>query len=141
MTDRTSDRKNNRQPGTPSIRGRRRYTAEIDHVGGSGQVGAAVELDENGFITSWSKEAEDLYGYYPEEILGSHMSSLYCNGELEQGRAAYELNAIATRRTYNVFGWQLRKSGQQFWTYTESKKTEAGFLLSVKETARVESDG
>jgi PAS domain S-box-containing protein len=135
MTQQSDKRKRCTAESAMSPVARRRYTAEIDHVGADVDGGAVIELDKNGFITLWSPRAEQLYGYDAEEMLSKHVSSLYCNGELEQGRAAHELNAIARRKTYNVFGWQMRKGGQQFWTYTQTMKTANGSRLIVIEKA------
>lgn len=116
---------------------KRRYTAETrkDFAGQS----ALLRLDETGFITFWSEEAEQLYGYTLDEMIGKHFASLFCGGELEQGRAAYELIAADSRQAYFAFGWHLRKNGQQFWTYSESSRTESGFEILVEETPRSES--
>lgn len=117
----------------------RRYTPETKLPGIS--AGAAnIELDVNGFITVWSKQAEQIYGYGADEIMGKHMASLFCESELEQARAAYQLYAIRNRKSYNVHGWQRRKSGQQFWTYTQGVRIEFGCRLLVEETAQIEKD-
>jgi PAS domain S-box-containing protein len=118
---------------------KRRFTADVAKPGVSASSAAVIELDLNGFVTVWSPRAEQMYGYEPEEIVGKHVASLFCEGELEQGRAAYELHAIHARKVYKVFGWQRRKSGQQFWTYTEGVRTEFGFRLLVAETPQAGS--
>lgn len=116
---------------------KRRFTAETKRPI-ERKAAAIIELDPNGFISSWSPEAELMYGYERDEIIGKHFASLYCDGELEQGRATHELMAAEKRQAYCVFGWQRRKNGQQFWTYSESSKTSDGFELLVTETPSVE---
>ena len=37
---------------------------------------AILSKDLNGFITSWNKGAEHIYGYKPEEVVGKHISLL-----------------------------------------------------------------
>jgi len=127
---------NNGKSGTEteSQKQKRRFTADVAKPKVPGSTAAIIDLDLNGFVTVWSPRAEQMYGYEPEEIVGKHVASLFCDGELEQGRAAYELHAIHARKVYNVFGWQKRKSGQQFWTYTEGVRTEFGCRLLVAET-------
>lgn len=130
--DNNSDKDFEITTNTPVPSQKRRYTAEtrkriVDPP-------AVIELDPSGFITSWSREAEQLYGYEFDEMIGKHFASLFCEGELEQGRAAYELLAAKTRESYNAFGWQLRKNGQQFWTYSESTGMESGFRILVTES-------
>lgn len=117
-----------------TINQKRRFTAETRK--GFGGQSAQVKLDETGFITFWSEEAEQLYGYSLDEMIGKHFASLFCGGELQQGRAAYELMAADSRQAYFAFGWQLRKNGQQFWTYSESTRTESGFEILVEETTQ-----
>jgi len=98
----------------------------------TGEV-ACIDVDANGFVTGWSITAERLYGFEHDEILGKHISTLYCVGDLLNGRAAYELNATRSRGKYCVSGWQQRKSGQEFWTYSESKTTDFGYRIYVME--------
>lgn len=117
----------------PMINQKRRFTAETRKEDIAGEF-AVVKLDETGFITFWSEEAEQLYGYSLDEMRGKHFASLFCEGELERGRAVYELMAADSRQSYFAFGWQLRKNGQQFWTYSESTRTESGFDILVTET-------
>ncbi|MBX9723247.1 MAG: PAS domain-containing protein [Candidatus Obscuribacterales bacterium] len=94
---------------------------------------ARFEIDASGFITDWSGTAEQLYGFDLHEIVGLHVSSLYCLGDLKAGKAAYEISAATTRGNYFALGWQRRKNGQQFWSYSESTKTKNGFAISVSE--------
>lgn len=39
--------------------------------------GAIISLDNEGIMTTWSKGAEDLYGYTAQEAIGQHVSILY----------------------------------------------------------------
>lgn len=107
----------------------------------TGQV-ALFETDEYGFVNSWSRNAEQVYGYEPEEIIGKHVSSLYVIGDLIKGVPVLELLAVQeTGRTF-TFGWQKRKSGQEFWTHSECQSLAdqngklSGYRKFVVETAK-----
>ncbi len=80
---------------------------------------AVFHLDIYGFISSWSPQAEALYGYDPDEMIGKHISSLYSTGDLLHGRPALELQTAANQSSYYSVGWQKRKNGQTFWAYSE----------------------
>jgi PAS domain S-box-containing protein len=94
---------------------------------------ALVETDSAGFITVWSRPAEILFGFEDQEIIGMHISILYSAGDLAHGKAAYELSAACSRGAYCASGWQVRKNGQHFWSYSESKKTEEGYQMMIME--------
>lgn len=116
----------------PSSPAKRRYTAETK-IDMKGQA-ALIELDQYGFITSWSIAAERLYGYTMDEMMGKHFASLFCEGDLQHGRAVHELISADKKENYCVFGWQMRKNGKQFWTYSESTKIPSGFQLLIVES-------
>lgn len=110
----------------------------------SGDV-AVFEMDEYGFITSWSIKAEQIYGYEAQDIIGKHIASLYSSADLIHGKAVNELRATESRSNYFAFGWQKRLNGQEFWTYSEcqalrNKKGELlGFRKYVVETSAAAS--
>jgi len=80
---------------------------------------AIIETDKNGFLTSWSGKAEQIYGYDFEEMVAMHIASLYTCADLFYGRLIKELQAVEDRGVYFTCGWQKRKSGQEFWTTAE----------------------
>lgn len=94
---------------------------------------ASIQTDLSGFIINWSISAEQMYGFNYDEIISKHISELYCEGDLKHGRAAHELHTTFLNGGYKTCGWQRRKNGQLFWTYTECVKTETRFLISVME--------
>ncbi len=78
-----------------------------------------ITMDMAGYLTSWNKGAQTLFGYTPEEAIGQHVLFLYAkdaddNGEipelfLEQGNSFLEVR-------------RRKKSGEEFW---------AGLALSL----------
>lgn len=75
---------------------------------------AEMELDLNGFITEWSRAAEKIYGWDDAEAVGKHISLMYLNSDLSNGKASSELRAAEHRGAYFSFGWQVKKNGKQF---------------------------
>ncbi len=135
MQNNYSDQFITNQPSTEILK--QNLTSEIRKTAESrrpltGEV-ASIDVDASGFVTAWSLTAERLYGFEQDEIIGKHISALYCVGDLLNGRAAYELNATRSRGKYCVSGWQQRKNGQEFWSYSESKTIDSGYRIYVME--------
>ena len=79
---------------------------------------AIFMLDQDGIVTSWNDGAERIYGYYREDILGTHFSHFY---PPEDGYASKSSQMLATaRRTgrYEEEGWRIRENGERFWART-----------------------
>ncbi len=102
---------------------------------------ASFEFDIYGFITNWSVKAEHVFGYEPEEIIGKHIASLYTVADLIHGKPLHELKVVDVRKAYFNVGWQKRKSGQEFWAYSETQALRdasrkiVGYRKFVAETA------
>jgi PAS domain S-box-containing protein len=95
---------------------------------------AIFETDKNGFITSWSPNAEQVYGYEPYDMVGKHMADLYTAGDLLHGKLTHELRSVESRGAYFTFGWQKRNNENEFWAYTEFEaiKDNSGKLLGYR---------
>lgn len=95
---------------------------------------AVIETDEYGFISKWCNKAEQIYGYEYDDIVGKHIASLYTAGDLFYGKPVHELQAVEYRGGYVSYGWQQRKNGQHFWTYSECLpiKDESGKLMGYR---------
>jgi PAS domain S-box-containing protein len=70
-------------------------------------------LDPRGHVRSWSRGAERIKGYKPDEIIGRHISIFY--PEAERDKPARELDEAARVGPYEDEGWRLRKDGSRFW--------------------------
>lgn len=107
----------------------------------TGEV-AYFETDENGFITFWSHKAEKLYGFDAEEIISKHISTLYATVDLKYGKAVHELMAVEAKGACFSYGWQKKKNGQDFWSYSECQTMKdqmgniRGYRKFVVETPR-----
>jgi PAS domain S-box-containing protein len=76
---------------------------------------AIVLLDEKGTILTWSKGAELIKGYKPEEILGQNFSIFYLPSD-RQAHLPQQLIAHAVKegRAKHI-GRRVRKDGTTFW--------------------------
>ena len=76
---------------------------------------AICMLDAEGFVTTWSKGAENIKGYNADEIMGQHFSRFFTT-EDQKNRVPENLLAIARREgRYEAEGWRVRKDGSRFW--------------------------
>jgi diguanylate cyclase (GGDEF)-like protein/PAS domain S-box-containing protein len=71
-----------------------------------------LTLDLDGYITGWSRGAERLFGYTPEEIIGKHILVLYAN---ESEREAELLNTVMQQGRGEMEVLRRRKNGDAFW--------------------------
>ncbi|NJL71644.1 MAG: PAS domain S-box protein [Candidatus Competibacteraceae bacterium] len=80
------------------------------------QLPAAVDIKDLGNkITFWNMEAERLYGYSEQEIVGKHVQMLYEHAEFEE---------------YSVILNRVR-AGERLLGYRSMRKTKAGDLVEV----------
>ncbi|MES2756904.1 MAG: EAL domain-containing protein [Pseudomonadota bacterium] len=70
---------------------------------------SVLTLDPTGYITSWNKGAERLFGYSAIEAVGNHILFLYVDEEVGHGAGF----ADADGRTMEVR--RRKKSGEVFW--------------------------
>ncbi len=90
-------------------------------------------IDPKGYVASWNKGAERIYGYTTQEIIGKHFSCLYPFEDVRLGRPETLLEqAIATGQVEHE-GWRICKDGSRYWANVvisalwESPKRIRGF--------------
>jgi PAS domain S-box-containing protein len=76
---------------------------------------AIILLDPGGRVATWTKAAELIKGYRPEEIIGKHFSTLYPREDVEAGKPQRELKTAAEEGRFEDEGWRVRKDGSRFW--------------------------
>jgi PAS domain S-box-containing protein len=99
---------------------------------------AIIMLDPDGIILSWSKGAERIKGYKPEEIIGRHFSCLYPEEDIEQGKPENNLKVAAAEGRCEDEGWRVRKDGSRFWADVIITRVsdEAGTLMGYSKCTR-----
>ncbi len=76
---------------------------------------AIFMLDPDGRVSSWNSGAQRLKGYWPEEIIGHHISEFYTQEDIDSGKPERTLKAAATEGRFEDEGWRVRKDGSRFW--------------------------
>ncbi len=95
-------------------------------------------LDPEGRIATWTKAAERIKGYWPEEIIGKHFSIFYPREDIEAGKPARELKAAAEEGRFEDDGWRVRKDGSRFWANVviSALRDDSGRLCGYAKIAR-----
>jgi PAS domain S-box-containing protein len=78
---------------------------------------ALLMLDPSGRIASWNVGAERIQGYHSEDVLGRHLSLLYCEEDVAMGRPRRLLAEAEARGKAQDEGWRVRKDGSRFYAH------------------------
>jgi PAS domain S-box-containing protein len=78
---------------------------------------AIYMLDPDGIVTNWNAGAQRFKGYLAGEIVGSHFSRFYTEGDRASGLPERALKIAATEGKFEAEGWRLRKDGERFWAH------------------------
>ena len=76
---------------------------------------AILLLDTEGKVLTWSKGAERLKGWKPNEIIGQHFSRFYPAEDIVNGKPEMELKVVRAEGRFEDEGWRVRKDGSRFW--------------------------
>ncbi len=76
---------------------------------------AIFTLDFDGRITSWSRGAEAILGYSPDEAVGMSASALFTASDRSAGIDRSELERARTLGRAEDSRWHVRKNGERFW--------------------------
>lgn len=87
---------------------------------------AVVLLDEEGYIRTWNKGVEHLFGYTEPEFLGQHSSLIFILEDRIKGVPKHEMEMARTEGKASDIRWQQRKDGTRFFGQ--------GVLTAVKNT-------
>jgi len=74
-----------------------------------------INLDTEGRIISWNKDAEGIMGYRSEEILGHNIACLYQKNDIERDKPNNELIVAKIKGHFADEGYRVRKNGTQFY--------------------------
>jgi PAS domain S-box-containing protein len=76
---------------------------------------AIYMLSPEGIVNSWNAGAQRFKGYTSEEIIGSHFSNFYTEGDRANGMPARALKLARENGRFEDEGWRVRKDGTRFW--------------------------
>jgi PAS domain S-box-containing protein len=72
-------------------------------------------LDADGVVTEWTRSAQRVKGYAPEEVLGRHVSMFYTPEEVKAGDPERELLEAAEKGRAEREAWRVKKGGERIW--------------------------
>ena len=76
---------------------------------------AIFMLDSNGQVASWNKGAQQIKGFFREEIVGQHFSIFYPPADRVSGKPERDLFTAAREGRFEEEGRRVRKDGSEFW--------------------------
>lgn len=109
---------------------------------------AIISTDLDGRVTSWSAGASRIFGWRPEEMIGSSLDRIFQTSDRERGRLAQEMKqALSSGRGGGEEGWRVRSDGSRFWAVGElapivdDESRPIGFVKIVRDrTAQREAE-
>ncbi|CAB3783589.1 hybrid sensor histidine kinase/response regulator [Pararobbsia alpina] len=78
---------------------------------------AIFMISPTGEITNWNSGAERIKGYSHEEVVGTHFSRFYTEGDRARNMPAQTLAIAAKEGRFEQEGWRVRKDGTLFWAH------------------------
>ena len=99
---------------------------------------AILLLDAEGRISTWTKAAEQITGYRPEEVIGKHFSIFYPSEDVANGKPARELKIAEEEDRFEDEGWRVRKDGSRYWAnvVVTALRDDSGRLWGYGKIAR-----
>lgn len=76
---------------------------------------AFLFLDINGNVQTWNIGAQNIKGYFNEEIIGSSFKKFYTVEDLKSNKPEYLLESAKNKGKAQDEGWRIRKDGSRFW--------------------------
>ena len=103
---------------------------------------ALMQADAGGKVTSWNPGAQRVFGYTPEEVLGSDFSRFLTPEDCEAGVFRSEMASLARGNRNEDARWMVRKDGSRFWArwITEPIRDDHGELRAVAKVMRDETE-
>jgi len=76
---------------------------------------AIISLDEAGRIVVWNAGAQKIFGYRPQEVLGSHIEVIFTPEDRAHDAPRIELALAATNTRSTDERWHIRQNGDRFY--------------------------
>ncbi|NHN47333.1 GAF domain-containing protein [Halostella sp. JP-L12] len=77
----------------------------------------AFRLDAEGCVESWPESAERVLGRDAADVLDRHVSVLYTDEAVEEGRPEHHLTTAAEEGRYEGAGYRVRGDGSRAWCH------------------------
>jgi PAS domain S-box-containing protein len=99
---------------------------------------ALYMLSPEGTVTNWNAGAERIKGYGQDEVIGSHFSRFYTEGDRNAGLPQRALATAASAGHFESEGWRMRKDGSCFWAHAviDAIHDETGELVGFAKITR-----
>ncbi|WP_439027130.1 PAS domain S-box protein [Haloarchaeobius sp. DT45] len=102
---------------------------------------AICELDPEGYITSWNETAARITGFSNEEAIGTHISLLYTEEDVQNGVPDRLLATAEREGRSEDEGWRVRRDGSRFWANVVISKLrtsegQTGFEALTRDRSR-----
>src|SRR5687767_5458101 len=88
-----------------------------------------ILLDSDGNVSRWSRGAERLFGYQPDEVEGTLAHQIFVPPDRQAGVPEIELQMARDQGRAEDERWHLRKDGSRFWA--------SGVMVSLRENGRI----
>jgi hypothetical protein len=75
---------------------------------------ALLRLDADGYVERWNRSAAAMFGYRAGEIVGTHVSTFYPDGAVEDGAPERALSQALEESGTETDGWRVHEDGSQF---------------------------
>ncbi|WP_435319250.1 PAS domain S-box protein [Haloarchaeobius sp. TZWSO28] len=101
---------------------RERYQLLVSNV----EDYAICELDPEGYISSWNETAARITGFSREEAIGTHLSLLYTDEDIQRDVPGRLLEEAQREGRSEDEGWRVRRDGSRFWANVVISKLQTG---------------
>lgn len=103
---------------------------------------ALIMIDPKGDVVAWGGEAENLFGYKADEIIGQSCALLFTPEDVEAGAPVKERQIADTGAPAEDDRWMRRQDGSRFWAtgILHSLRDEHGELLAYSKLLRDRTD-
>ena len=103
---------------------------------------AIIPLSPDGVIRGWSKASQLMFGYQPNEAIGSPISTIFSSEDLALQIDLFEREAAAQNELAEDDRWHVRKDGTRIWVTgtLNSVRDEGGVLLGFVKILRDRTD-
>jgi PAS domain S-box-containing protein len=95
-------------------------------------------LSPAGEVTNWNQGAQRIKGFADSEVVGTHFSRFYTEGDRNAGAPARALQIARKEGRYESEGWRVRKDGTQFWAHVviDAIQNDEGKLIGFAKITR-----